>query len=127
MSDASSSYESDSSSGSSSEEEQVQIAKPVFISKKQRSEQSQQSQPAEEERKRQVLMSKLSTDQTITPESELNKKQDDFDGIDDTDDLNPEEEYNAWKQREILRFNRDQNLIISKELEKEEALTRRNN
>ncbi|EGW32542.1 uncharacterized protein SPAPADRAFT_51088 [Spathaspora passalidarum NRRL Y-27907] len=124
--EASSPYDSDSSESSSSEEEQQQIAKPVFISKKNRTESPHQASTEDEDkRKREVLLSKLSTDQTITSEGETNKpSNEDFDGIDDTDDLNPEEEYNAWKQREVMRFNRDQQLIIEKEILKEEALQR---
>nr|KAJ3417703.1 Microfibrillar-associated protein 1 [Polyrhizophydium stewartii] len=46
--------------------------------------------------------------------------------IDDTDDVDPEEEYNAWKLRELLRIKRDRVEREQREQEQREIERRRN-
>ncbi|KAG7662788.1 uncharacterized protein J8A68_003711 [[Candida] subhashii] len=125
MSDNNSSCDdSDSSDSSSSEDEQIQ--KPIFISKKQRIKQlTQEDQKLNEDRQKQILLSKLeNNDSKSLTEVATDNADDLFDGIDDTDDLDPEQEYDAWKQRELMRFERDQKIIEQQELQKEEELRR---
>ncbi|EMG49454.1 hypothetical protein G210_5778 [Candida maltosa Xu316] len=123
---SSSEYESsgDESSSSSSEEE-VLITKPVYISKTQRNEPPKQNDDeASSERQKQIINSKL--DQKIEPKESVTEK-DEYDGIDDTDDINPEIEFENWKLRELERFKRDQEIIKQLELEKEDQLRRKIN
>lgn len=92
---------SESSSESSSEDE---IAKPVYVLKKQQGESNNAS--------RKILLSQLELKGTKVD------TEDRYD-VDDTDDLDPQLEYENWKQREKLRFLRDQQLIRDAEMEKE--------
>lgn len=48
-----------------------------------------------------------------------------FDGVDDTDNLCPEEEYKAWKLREKARKERDMARIREAEEIKEDAVRRK--
>ncbi|KAK4988754.1 hypothetical protein LTR50_003718 [Elasticomyces elasticus] len=48
------------------------------------------------------------------------------DEVDDTDDIDPEEERALWKKRELLRIKRDRDAIESAEKEREEIERRRN-
>ncbi|KAG5420785.1 RIB7 [Candida metapsilosis] len=79
--------ESSETSSSSSEDE---IAKPVYISKKQQESSATKSS-------REVLLSQLESKDTKVDTEEK------YD-VDDTDDLDPELEYNNWKLREKARF-----------------------
>lgn len=47
-----------------------------------------------------------------------------YDGIDDTDDLDPEKEYSDWKERELARFNRDRLAWQLEEQEQDEKIRR---
>ncbi|RCK64074.1 hypothetical protein Cantr_10684 [Candida viswanathii] len=123
--ESSSSYESGSSSDESSSEEET-VIKPVFVSKAQRN--TQQTPPAtkettkdEDQRRKEIIYSKLDTKETET--TTLSKK-DEFDGADDTDDIEPEVEFENWKSRELARFQRDFEIIKQVELEKEDQLKR---
>lgn len=100
---------SESSSESSSEDE---IAKPVYVLKKQQGESTNAS--------RKVLLSQLELKGT------KEDTEDRYD-VDDTDDLDPQLEYENWKQREKLRFLRDQQLIRDAEMEKERKKKDTNN
>lgn len=95
--------ESSETSSSSSEDE---IAKPVYILKKQQELSATKSS-------REVLLSQLELkDAKVDSEEKY--------AVDDTDDLDPELEYNNWKLREKARFLRDQQIIREAEMEKEE-------
>lgn len=48
----------------------------------------------------------------------------DFDGVDDTDDVEPEKEYELWRNREKFRKDRDRRKLALLEEEKEEAVRR---
>lgn len=118
---SSSSYESSDDSSSSSSEEET-IIKPVFISqrKSQQSTTKEISRVEEEQRKKEILNSKLDQKETSIEETQ----RDEFDGVDDTDDIEPELEYENWKTRELLRLKRDFEIIKQLELEKEDQLKR---
>lgn len=122
------SCESSSESSSSSEDEQPQ-QKPIFITKKNRTQQAtttttQPDQSPTHNREKQVLLSKLESKEHRQLAEIMTDSLQEFDGVDDTDDLDPEKEYLAWKQRELERYNRDQKIIEQQELEKEEELRR---
>lgn len=137
--------DSSSSSEEEEEEEEVVITKPIYISKSIRNkndclnsqthkESNQKEGQSEEEnssdlnedinKKKQITISKLDH-QVIQVIPEVNDNKLEFDGINDTDDINPELEYENWKQRELNRFKRDQDIIKQIELEKEDQLRRK--
>ena len=137
---------SDSSSSSSSEEEEeeedLMITKPIYMSKTTRNKEgslnnqitntNEEKGQLEEKngdnssehtnRKKQITISKL--DHQVIQDTSDNKLE--FDGVDDTDDIDPELEYENWKIRELNRFKRDQDIIKQIELEKEDQLRRNN-
>ena len=119
---SSSSYESSDDSSSSSSSEEETIIKPVFISqrKSQQSTTKEISRVEEEQRKKEILNSKLDQKEASIEETQ----RDEFDGVDDTDDIEPELEYENWKTRELLRLKRDFEIIKQLELEKEDQLKR---
>lgn len=89
--EASSSYESGSyESESDSSTEQVML-KPVYLKKSQRSK---------------VETTKEPTAKTFATVELVEEPTDEF-GVDDTDDVDPEAEFGAWKQRELERYTRD--------------------
>lgn len=90
---------SDSSSTSSDSESASILRKPVFVkkSKKLALNLDPQTKPGN-------VLAKAEFQQNL----ELKEaKQEDFDGVTDTDDLDPEAEFEAWKERERLRKVRD--------------------
>lgn len=137
---------SDSSSSSSSEEEEeeedLMITKPIYMSKTTRNkegslnnqitntneekgqleEKSGDNSSEHTNRRKQITISKL--DHQVIQDPSDNKLE--FDGVDDTDDIDPELEYENWKIRELNRFKRDQDIIKQIELEKEDQLRRNN-
>ncbi|CEG72169.1 hypothetical protein RMATCC62417_07767 [Rhizopus microsporus] len=125
---------------SSSEEEDTlaRLPKPVFIPKAKRETILQQEQLAKEreererrleeeleERKRQshnMLAEELKRER----EEALNKDLSEYDDIpDDTDKVDEEAEYEAWKLRELARIKRDREARIAREREEEEIQRRR--
>jgi len=48
-----------------------------------------------------------------------------FPDVDDTDGLDPEAEFEAWKLRELKRLRRDREALIQRAKEKEEIEARR--
>ena len=50
-----------------------------------------------------------------------------FEGVDDTDNVDPEREYREWKQREIERKQRDRKRLEEQENEKEDIIRRQLN
>ncbi|QDS75854.1 hypothetical protein FKW77_001515 [Venturia effusa] len=135
-SEDSGSEESDSEEEESSEEERPKMIRPVFLRKGARKggpDKTEEDRWKEEERKK-----KERADELIRAEMEnranevaMGKKYwDDEDNIvdevDDTDGLDPEGEYAAWKLRELTRVKRDRDALIDKEKELEEIERRRN-
>lgn len=45
--------------------------------------------------------------------------------LSDTDGKNPEEEFSAWRIRELTRIKRDREVKVAREMEKQEVLRRR--
>lgn len=87
---------SESGSSSESENESPILAKPVFVKKNQKN-----TAPSS---KTGNVLAKAEFQQNL--ESKEAKVQS-FDGVDDTDDIDPEGEFEAWKQRERARKERD--------------------
>ncbi|KAK6455449.1 micro-fibrillar-associated protein 1 [Scheffersomyces xylosifermentans] len=114
---------------SSSEEEQV-LLKPVFLSKSQRARKNERKDvesgdPMQiSDRQKQVALSKL--EQSTKNSSLQDTEENDFDGIDDTDDLEPEKEFEDWKSRELARFYRDRELWRQEEAIVDERIRREN-
>ena len=78
------------------------------------------------------LMIKDKLERDLIARSQGKKEWDDDDDIlpesmvDDTDDLDPEAEYAAWKLRELKRLKRDREALVAREKEIEEVDRRRN-
>ena len=130
---------SEEEDSSSDDEPKKPMLAPKFISKAQRMKQ-QNAQPvksaeeiaAEEERRRkekadEMLQAQMERDQAARAAGK--KAWDDEDNIeeevDDTDGLDHEAEYAAWKLRELKRIRRDRLAIEEKEKEREEIERRR--
>ncbi|KAI8977346.1 splicing factor, Prp19-binding domain-containing protein [Mycotypha africana] len=133
--------ESSSEYESSSEEEEdtlLRLPKPVFIPKSKRAtilEQEKLAKEAEErekrleeeieERKKQshaLLADELKREKEKAAEKNTNQYEAE---VDDTDGLDEEAEYNAWKIRELNRIKRDREERIKREKEEEELERRR--
>ncbi|KAK6463685.1 hypothetical protein DFJ63DRAFT_312994 [Scheffersomyces coipomensis] len=125
-SSSSSEYDSNQSSSdedsSSSEEEEKLMLKPIFVSKSKRQSQDQLTPTTNS---KDITISKLDN---LTQDDKLDvsnlNDDNNFDGIDDTDDIDPEQEYNAWKQRELNRYNRDQLILQQQDSTKDDQLRR---
>ncbi|KAI8373698.1 splicing factor, Prp19-binding domain-containing protein [Blakeslea trispora] len=120
---------------SSSEEEDtvMRLPKPVFIPKARREtilEQEKMAKEAEErekrleeemeERKKQshdMLAEELKREREQDLEKDLTQFED---AVDDTDGLDEEAEFNAWRVRELMRIKRDREERIAREKEEEE-------
>lgn len=88
-----------SGSDSSDSDSSVELAKPVFI-KKRKVEEILQSKEVDPNR----------LDKYSIPEDDQIGEL-----LDDTDDLNPEEEYELWKLRELTRYERDMTVLRERE------------
>lgn len=108
--------ESDSDSDSGSDRPMV---KPVFLSKSKR--QPGQSPQEDTDRLKRITLSKAEHSLQV---DEKEVKEDQFDGIQDTDDVDPEAEYLEWMQREYQRYQRDR-LTLKLEEDEKDALVRR--
>lgn len=106
---------SEASSESSSEEEIV--AKPVFMRSK-RSQQPNSSIKVHESTIKDRSIDKIEKLQALqsSDDSLMNR----YDGIDDTDDIDPEAEYNAWKKRSEERIKRERQRLAAEEEAKNE-------
>ncbi|CUM49784.1 Splicing factor, Prp19-binding domain-containing protein [Debaryomyces fabryi] len=130
---------SDAESYESSSSEEV-VLKPIFVSRKQRkSHEKQNGKPkASTNRSSQteVPINKDTEDVDRKKEITLNKAShevkiekadgDEFDGIDDTDDIYPEREYQEWRIREKDRYARDREVMVQEEEMKDEIVRRGN-
>jgi microfibrillar-associated protein 1 len=138
------SEDEDSSSGdeyeSSDESEEEQTLKPVFVRKENRMtiKEAEKQQHAEEQTKakqrqkeeERKAQTRILVAESIRKTEEQSTHFDDADsdaGLpDDTDDLDDEVEYNAWKVREMARLTRDAEEREEAIIEKTELLRRRN-
>lgn len=133
--------EEESSEEESSEEEAPRkLLRPVFLKKNQRDKVSApvktaEETAAEEEQRRQEQSRALvqeQIDQRAAEKAAGKKDWDDdveeadMDAVDDTDGLDPEAEYAAWKLRELKRIKRDRLAIEEAEAERAEIERRRN-
>ncbi|EFP91164.1 uncharacterized protein PGTG_16909 [Puccinia graminis f. sp. tritici CRL 75-36-700-3] len=138
---SSSSDDDSSGSGSSSSgdeesdesEKLVPIYKPVFITKRNRetipSQQTEteadlEAKRLEEEERRKKASQKL-VEETLIREIAEKEVDQVFPDVDDTDGLDPEAEFEAWKLRELKRLRRDREALIQRAKEKEEIEARR--
>lgn len=137
----SSSYASGSNSESyeSSSNEEV-VLKPVFLSRNQRkshenlqkSKQNDINRGIEEGRIDEKVISEIDRKKAIILNKaghEVNTEKIDgneFDGVDDADDVDPENEYEDWKIRENGRYKRDRERMAQEEQTKDEKVRRDN-
>ncbi|PLW37543.1 hypothetical protein PCASD_10265 [Puccinia coronata f. sp. avenae] len=132
---------SSSESGSSSSEEEesdeseklAPIYKPMFITKRNRetippqqteTEEDLERKRLEEEERRKKASQKL-VEETLLREIAEKEVDQVFPDVDDTDGLDPEAEFEAWKLRELKRLRRDREALIQRAKEKEEIEARR--
>jgi microfibrillar-associated protein 1 len=135
------SEEEDSEEESSSEEEAPRkLLRPVFLKKNERNKagapvKTADEVAAEEEARRQELAKAVVQEQVEQRAAEraLGKKDwdddvedEDINAIDDTDGLDPDAEYAAWKLRELKRIKRERLAIEEAEAERAEIERRRN-
>ncbi|GAN03592.1 microfibrillar-associated protein 1-like isoform 2 [Mucor ambiguus] len=132
--------ESSSEYESSSEEEDTiaSLPKPVFIPKARRETILQQEKLAKEAEEREkkleeelearkkqshdMLAEELKREQEEAAHKDTNEYEQ---SVDDTDGLDEEAEFNAWKVRELTRIKRDREERIAREKEEEELERRR--
>ncbi|KAL9542948.1 hypothetical protein MBANPS3_008342 [Mucor bainieri] len=132
--------ESSSEYESSSEEEDTiaRLPKPVFIPKARRETILQQEKLAKEAEERErkleeelearkkqshdMLAEELKREQEEAARKDTNEYEQ---SVDDTDGLDEEAEFNAWKVRELTRIKRDREERIAREKEEEELERRR--
>lgn len=107
-----SSTSSSGSSSSSSSENQMTLAKPVFIRKPKPSASKQTTLS----KSRSALLARIDQQSQLLEVTDSTKES--FDGIDDTDDLDPEAEFDEWQRREVARMERD--TAVMRELEEEQ-------
>lgn len=132
LEESSSEYDSESDDG----ERPKVLYKPVFIPKHQRD--TVQRQPdeldeeeAEKQRKAEIEQRNKESRQLVgeTVRREMAEKEAEENNdpeVDDTDGLDPEGEYQAWKLRELNRIKRDKEERIAREKELDEIERRRN-
>ncbi|KAF7367387.1 RdRP-domain-containing protein [Mycena sanguinolenta] len=127
-SDESSEYESDS------EEEKPKVQfRPVFVPKRARitvaereaedSEEAQRRREAEAEERRKQSHDLVA--ESIRRELAEKEKEDNIPDIDDTDGLDPEAEFEAWRLRELGRIKKEKEEELRREEEREEIERRR--
>lgn len=131
---SSSEYETDTDD---SDEEQV-LMKPVFVPKKARETIKRQEELEAEEEKRRLAEEakanarKAEARKLVVEELQREKEAThagdatDTEMPDDTDGLDPEQEYRDWELREMRRIKRDRDRREQRRLEAEETLRRRN-
>ncbi|KAF2710260.1 hypothetical protein K504DRAFT_466681 [Pleomassaria siparia CBS 279.74] len=132
--------EEESEEESSEEEAPRKLLRPVFVKKGDRNKgaapvKSAEEIAAEEEARRQEQAKSLVQEQIIQrAQAKLTGKKDwdddveesDMNAIDDTDGVNPEAEYAAWKLRELKRIKRERAAIEEAEAAHAELERRRN-
>ncbi|KAJ7806146.1 microfibrillar-associated protein MFAP1, Zn finger, CCHC type protein [Mycena olivaceomarginata] len=127
-SDESSEYETDSED----EKPKVQF-RPVFVPKRARvtvaereaedSEEAQRKREAEAEERRKQSHDLVA--ESIRRELAEKEKEDDIPDVDDTDGLDPEAEFEAWRLRELGRIKKEKEGELLREQEREEIERRR--
>lgn len=135
-SDESASEESESEEEESSEDEKPKMIRPVFLKKNARKggpDISEEDRWKEEERRKKERADELVKSEMENRAAEIaagRKYWDDEDNIvdevDDTDGVDPEAEYAAWKLRELTRVKRVRDALVEAEKLLEETERRRN-
>ncbi|KAI0296685.1 splicing factor, Prp19-binding domain-containing protein [Russula brevipes] len=135
---AGSQYETDESSESESEsdEEKPKVQfRPVFVPKRSRvtvienqalaedSEDALRRKEIEAEERRKQSHDLVA--ESIRRELLEKEKEEEVIDVDDTDDVDPSGEFDAWRLRELARIKRDQEAEIAREQEREEVERRR--
>ncbi|KAJ9099800.1 hypothetical protein QFC21_003799 [Naganishia friedmannii] len=133
----SSEYETDSEGEeeSSDEEPPKPVYRPTFVPKRARETViAKQAEIQEEEelwkKKEEELKARKKESRTLVGESirrELAEKEatENVPDVDDTDDIDPEAEFEAWRLRELSRLTRDKEAALEREAEKDEIERRR--
>ncbi|MBW0516273.1 hypothetical protein O181_055988 [Austropuccinia psidii MF-1] len=136
QSSSDSDLDSDDESSSSDDDESeklVPIFKPIFVAKRNRettiqsidqAEEALEKKRLEEEENRKKISQKL-VEETLVRELAEKEIDDVFPDVDDTDGLDPEAEFEAWRFRELQRLKRDRETLIQRNKEKEELEARR--
>ncbi|GAA5867857.1 hypothetical protein JCM3774_005886 [Rhodotorula dairenensis] len=130
----SSEYETDSEEESEEDEPLKPIYKPVFVSKRNRdtiAERQKELDPealeakreAEDRRRREEAKALVAD--SIVRELATKEAQEVHPDVDDTDGLDPEGEFEAWKLRELMRLKRDREARYALEKVREEVEARR--
>lgn len=122
MSDDSSEYSSSGSESSDNEPQQL-LTKPVFIKRSNKKTSEEKPLDLDPSSHSDKLLRNLENVNGKQNEMELES---DFNGVDDTDGLDPEAEYNAWRVREYNRYLKSREQMIELEDEESEKLRRRN-
>lgn len=120
FSDVSESESEEESGEEESESEEEVLLKPVYIKKRHQGEEKTVDADTKES-----ILSQIEHGIRNEQKKPTQLNEDDED-LDDTDDLDPEMEYESWKIREADRLKRDRDLLIAKEKEQEEIELQRN-
>lgn len=121
---------SESESESESEDEQAVFARPKFIPKSQRNKPTEKNKQVEEksnatkERTLEIIESTIRSERAERNSAKLASTSlgdEEVLAIDDTDGIDPEQEFEDWKKREKARMKRDRDIIVQMEMEKEAA------
>jgi microfibrillar-associated protein 1 len=117
--------ESGADSSESEEEPRRALPKPVFLSKTQRTaaptinEDTLQAQEKRKAESRKRIEGQIRLE-AMQKEQEALSKEEGLAEVDDTDDLDPEAEQQAWRLRELQRIQRERQAIEAREAEREE-------
>lgn len=123
MSDESSEYTSSEAESSDSDEPQQLLTKPIFI-KRAKSKPTEANIPdSGASDLADKLIKNMENDNNKRAQLDLDTG---FDGVDDTDGLDPEKEYNDWRAREYKRYLTARESIIEIENEQYDKLKRKN-
>lgn len=119
------SYESESGSEESSSSDDEVMVRPVFVSKTKRIKNKTQIDTAtdttDSSKAREIALERAENLGTIEVIEGANEA---FDGVDDSDDVEPEKEYTEWRGRERKRYERDMALLREEEKAHEDKLRR---
>ncbi|KAG8878241.1 hypothetical protein FRB98_006307 [Tulasnella sp. 332] len=133
--DESGSSEYESSSEEEEEEKPKVMFRPVFVPKRgrvtvlERENEDQESEEAVAKREKEAEQRKKESHDLVAEsiKRELAEKEtsDVIPDVDDTDGLDPQADFEAWRIRELSRIKRDKEAVVRREQEKEEIERRR--
>lgn len=105
---------SDSEYESSESDSSVELVRPVFVTKRSKAGAVEEADSAK------IALSKAEHALRV----DAREVRDDFDGVSDGDDKDPENEYAAWRQREAERRDRDRRRMAEHDEQTRESLQR---